>query len=246
VKKNDIINKIKEVANILGGKTPSLGDMEKYANIKADMWKGKYWVRWSDALIESGYTPNSFSLPKIGKEKITIKLLSFIREIDRLPLFLELKMRKQVDITFPSISAITRNFNGKTYDEIKQELKMYCLSNSTFHELLPFFNEVELANNELVENDETDTTAIGYVYMLRHGSRNEFKIGKTKNILRREGEITIELPELAKPVHYIETDDIAGVEKYWHNRFKEKRKNGEWFNLSSADVQAFKKWQKIF
>jgi hypothetical protein len=83
--------------------------------------------------------------------------------------------------------------------------------------------------------------AIGYVYLLRHGTRREYKIGRTNNTLRREGEISIELPERARPIHVIKTDDPAGIEAYWHRRFAAKRKNGEWFDLDLADISAFKR-----
>jgi hypothetical protein len=98
------------------------------------------------------------------------------------------------------------------------------------------------------DDDEAGSTpgTVGYVYLLKHGSRREYKIGRTNNLLRREGEVRIELPEKLTPIHYIETDDPAGIETYWHTRFAGKRKEGEWFALTAEDVRAFKRWKRIY
>ncbi len=72
-----------------------------------------------------------------------------------------------------------------------------------------------------------------------------YKIGKSSIIEKRKYEIGIKLPEELKGIHEIKTDDPSGIEAYWHNRFKDKRKQGKWFDLSASDVKAFKKWKKI-
>lgn len=68
-----------------------------------------------------------------------------------------------------------------------------------------------------------------------------YKIGSSRNVERRNYELGIKLPEDLNILHKIRTDDPVGIENYWHNRFKDKRKQGEWFELSSGDVTAFRR-----
>jgi hypothetical protein len=68
-----------------------------------------------------------------------------------------------------------------------------------------------------------------------------YKIGRSNSAGRREYELAIQLPEKAKMIHTIRTDDPAGIQAYWHKRFEIKRRNGEWFKLDAADIAAFKR-----
>jgi hypothetical protein len=81
----------------------------------------------------------------------------------------------------------------------------------------------------------------GFVYLKYSPSLRLYKIGKAKDADRRGRSIGILLPEDLLPRHEIKTDQPYLLEKYWHGRFRQKRKQGEWFELNTADIEAFKK-----
>ena len=77
------------------------------------------------------------------------------------------------------------------------------------------------------------------MYLMKSG--RFFKIGRTNSIGTRERAVALQLPEKTATVHVIRTDDPVGIEAYWYGRYESKRKNGEWFDLTAAEVAAFKR-----
>ena len=78
----------------------------------------------------------------------------------------------------------------------------------------------------------------GVVYLLRAGPH--FKIGKSINFEKRLTRIKLQFPDPVEVTHTIQAANPSQVETFWHRRFVAKRRNGEWFALSEAEVEEFK------
>lgn len=239
--KSEIIKEILNITKLNDGKPPGAQLFSTQSGIKKSVWYPNIWLRWSDALNEAGLSPNSFQ-----KSYKSIDLIHFyinlIRENNSFPIEGELRIKRKSDSTFPSHSGF--NQLGSKLDRAKSILE-FCKNNYGYDDIVIHCEKV-IANTPKKEEKISDSEAkVGYVYLMRHGKRNEYKIGRTYNPIRREGEIKLELPEKIEPIHTIKTDDPSGIENYWHRRFSAKRKQGEWFELNSQDVNSFKKWKII-
>ncbi|MGO8751365.1 MAG: GIY-YIG nuclease family protein [Thermoguttaceae bacterium] len=57
--------------------------------------------------------------------------------------------------------------------------------------------------------------------------------------------LAIQLPEKIDLIHKIPTGAPEAAERFWHERFKAKRKGGEWFALNTTDVKAFRRCKSM-
>lgn len=212
-----------------------LGRERFYAatGIREADWSGKYWVRWSDALRDAGFEPNELNRAH-DEDHLLRSLASFVREIGRYPVEAEVRMRRRTHPDFPSSNTF-RRFGNK--QQTINRLAEYCADD-------PELRDVFDICAPLVKDTEPDDEAVadengGFVYLVKSGKYH--KIGRSNSAGRRFYEIGLQLPEELTVVHYLATDDPVGIERYWHERFADKRANGEWFSLSAADVKAFKR-----
>jgi hypothetical protein len=149
----------------------------------------------------------------------------------------ELKLRARQDPEFPSHNTFAR-FGGKA--RLAARLIDFCQEHEGYEDVAAICTPISLHSEPEVTGDEANRLeAFGSVYLLKYG--RYYKIGRTNSLGRRERELALQLPERTVLVHSIKTDDPAGIESYWHKRFGDRRKNGEWFELSANDVSAFRR-----
>lgn len=243
MKKQEIISEIKRIAEKFDGKAPGFQRLAVETGIRKSDWYPNIWLRWSDAVREAGCQPNNF-ITAYDTNFLITKYIELIRELGHFPIEGELRIKGKNDKDFPSHNAFSKL--GSKEERI-HKIVAYCQGKSGFDDIMSIcsvFTQHKVEKPASFTSSDSGNT--GYVYLIRHGTRNEYKIGRTNNPIRREGELRLELPEKVQPVHYIETDDPAGIENYWHSRFASIRKKGEWFSLSAEDVRAFKRWRKIY
>lgn len=240
LKKQNILAEIRQSAKENGGSPLGQNKFEEATGIRRYDWR-KYWARFSEAQREAGLSPNRFSTAPTDKDLLLRKVVSIIRKLGKFPTGAELRVERQNDPELPSEGIWYRRFGKK--GDFTKEIIAYCQKLGGCEDVIelstPFLVESE---DEEFENKPRDTK-VGVVYLVRSGAH--YKIGKTNASGRREYELALQLPEKIRVIHTITTDDPNGVEAYWHKRFESKRQRGEWFDLSRADVETFKRWKRI-
>jgi len=236
--KGQILAEIRRTATANGG--VPLGKMRFYAEtgIKETDWSGKYWARWGDAVTEAGYPPNT--LKTAYKDEFLLeKLASWIKNNGHFPVKTELKMETHRDKTFPSHNTFNR---FAPQHNLITRLLNFCAERTGYEDVFKILEPLSKQVEETPEEQKPDSGAVfGYVYLMKSG--RYYKIGRSNAAGRRERELQIQLPERAKVIHSIKTDDPVGIEQYWHKRFEDRRcrKDAEWFELTSQDVASFRR-----
>ena len=204
--------------------------------IKESDWCGIYWAKWGDAVREAGFNPNQMR-PAYNESFLIESVTSLIKEIKRFPTAADFRLKAHNTKGFPWERSLSRL--GKK-PEIAQKILNYCKDKPEYQDVIEICQGVPVSPEKEDKFDtEKDDLKFGYVYLMKSGQY--YKIGKSDCVEKRNYEIGIKLPEELKIIHKIKTDDPSGIEVYWQNRFKNKNIRGEWFDLSSSDINAFKR-----
>src|ERR1700722_11109275 len=78
---------------------------------------------------------------------------------------------------------------------------------------------------------------MGYVYVFRHGSDDQFKIGRTTKVEKRLKQLQTGSPKSLTVFDVIETTDAKDGEAFLHRRLAHKRLIGENFGLTPDEMR---------
>jgi Meiotically up-regulated gene 113 len=239
--KQRILDEIRRTAKDNNGKPLGRLRFEQVTGIMEHDWRGRHWSRWNDAIAEAGLSPNKMTAPHDDSHLLSA-LAALTRELGRFPTTSEMQLKRRSDPTFPSQRVFDRRFGGK--QSLIRRTVEHCANQVSM-------NDVVAICTPLLTQDEPRATTpasedgfeVGYVYLalMKVGREKRYKIGKANLVDQRARQVAVNLPEELELIHAISTDDAYGIEGYWHRRFADKRRGGEWFQLTADDVRTFKR-----
>jgi hypothetical protein len=194
-------------------------------------------ANYGSAVQAAGYKPNQLHRA-ISDDLLFTSLAGLTREVGHFPTEGERAVARYKDPAFPGGSAFRRRAKS---EPLQQALLNWCRGHEMFADVRQL---LELAGSKPKPAPSPRRSKIvnGYVYLMRYGSGKDFKIGCTENVSRRQSQIDMMSPDNVRLIHSIETDDPRGIEKYWLQRFSERRvKTKEVFRLTRDDIAAFKR-----
>jgi len=86
-----ILSKIRRLAASSDGRPPGQRLFARENGIAEHQWLGKYWTRWSEAIIEAGCKPN-MRTERLDSERMLSGVISACRHFGRVPTYAELEI----------------------------------------------------------------------------------------------------------------------------------------------------------
>lgn len=236
MEREEILAEVRRTADVNGGRPLGRTRFAEATGINESLWS-RYWVRWSEVCIEAGFVPNRRP-DKVPDGELLEHLAQLTRRLGKFPVNNEIRMEARRNEHFPSRNTLARLGNKA---DMVGHLVAFCSQNPEYSDVAELCDIVPAPPPESApggDQESDEGLRPGYVYLMKSGRHH--KIGLSAAPGRREYEVAIQMPEKVELVHSIETDDMEGIERYWHRRFADRRANGEWFRLSAAQVRAFK------
>mgnify|MGYP001163415538 CR=1 FL=1 len=232
--KSFILSEVRRTAIANGGVALGRMRLESETGIKEHHWR-KFWARYGELVGEAGFEPNAAN-EAWPEDELCALLAGLARELGKFPTHADVRVRKTTVPDSPNHRVFDHRLGGKA--ERVEKVVAFCRANPGYDDVLTIC-ESTVVEVSVEPSRKPSQSNDGHVYLFKSGKF--YKIGFSVHAGARERQLSIQLPEAVSRVHVIVTDDPPGIEAYWHKRFAERRKNGEWFDLTREEVAAFKR-----
>src|ERR1035438_7270652 len=166
--RQQILAEIKRMALANGGRPPGTQALGRECGMRKSDWYPHMWLRWSDALAEAGYAPNTFQT-RTSDETLFEKYIELVRELRRLPIEGEIRRKAKVDASFPNHGAFAR-FGGK--HKMLSALAEHCRKTTGLDDILALCAQEENASEVASTGMRRDARVpTGFVCLDRKSTR---------------------------------------------------------------------------
>lgn len=154
---------------------------------------------------------------------------------------------REVDISLRPNPSGRVHWRTKQYFAFAKDVIVRYTLADLFADRFPDLEGMEFAPNVRVnagtEHHLPSVATPGYVYVIH--SQYGYKIGKTVNLKTRTKIFEVKLPFPVRLEHYAWFEDYSAAERNFHEMFREKRLEGEWFDLNAADLARVRIFGKL-
>ncbi|MDE3068711.1 MAG: GIY-YIG nuclease family protein [Verrucomicrobiota bacterium] len=244
ISKEQLIEQLQRVTRDNGGRPPGESRFYREAKLtKESLWDADI-CSYGD-LCELAGLPRNRLQQQMTPDQLFEPLALLTAKLKRFPNHTDREMARRRDVAFPSYEAY-RTAQDKS-GALELQLLDWCRSRPEHSAALEIMEaHVSQQDGRPQPTRRGQRPVNGYVYLMRYGnSGRDYKLGMTERVERRHAQISGMFPGDVRVIHVIETDDPAGIERYWKRRFESKRvpDKDEIFRLLPEDVAAFK-WRK--
>jgi Meiotically up-regulated gene 113 len=103
--------------------------------------------------------------------------------------------------------------------------------------VIPSQGRERFLHSNLSSESATREETMAFVYVIRSGDGNVFKIGKARDVESRRGQFMTGNPDPLTVIDTIETDDAGPGETFLHSIYQSKRMRGEFFALTPTEAE---------
>ena len=137
----------------------------------------------------------------------------------------EISLKSRILLKYIYTSGHNFNYGITTESDLYEGIRSYCGFNQ---------EKVDECITELGEHFNFNEYNIGIIYIIFDGSA--FKIGVTQNINKRLKSLQTSCSKKLEIIFSKEVINYTKLELFLHDKYKDKRLSGEWFDLTTEDL----------